>query len=300
MDRLDPNVRDRVPPRAHLAAAMHPNASPGAGARVRKWRALRNLCLLVSLLAGFEGNAQALELPPIVRSTTPSGHISISLTPELMFGDDLPDFAVNSRLLNSLIPKISYGLHDRLQLSAYPLGFAVRLGDNNATEFIPAFALNPFLSHSPSQGATFAVNPSLSLDVRQWLSPGSALALGAMVSPRTAWIEGCSPIDGGCEGYLDALRNWYIAGQGGISHTFGRVSVAIGATVQYTFNTGLSDQDTTAFTIGSRVRHGLGSDPVLRLHLSRVTSLDLNFEYTRIIARGSGIATASMGANFVW
>jgi hypothetical protein len=218
-----------------------------------------------------------------------------------MFGDaGLPDYAVNSRLANSLVPKVSYGLNDRLQLSAYPLGFAVRLGDGHATEFIPAFALNPFVSHSPAQGAVVAVNPSLSLDVRQWLSPGSPITLGAMVSPRTAWIEGCTPVDGSCNSYLDALRNWYVAGQGGIGQTFGRVSLALGATVQYTFNTGHANQDTTAFTIGSRVRHGLGSDPLVRIHVSRVTSLDLNIEYTRIITRGYGIATAGAGVNFVW
>jgi hypothetical protein len=247
------------------------------------------------------GRAVASELPPIMRSTTPTGRVAVSVTPEFLFGDDnLPDFSVNSRLLNSLVPKVSYGLHDRLQLSAYPLGFAARLGDDNATELLPAFALNPFVAHSPGQGANFAVNPSLSLDVRRWVSRTSNVTLGALVSPRIAWTEGCSPVEDECRERLDALRNWFLGGQGGIGHTFGPVSVAIGAAIQYTFNTGVANQDTTAFTIGSRVRHGLWSDPTLRIHLSSVTSIDLNLEYTRIITRGYGIATASAGVNFVW
>jgi len=225
----------------------------------------------------------------------------LSFTPELLFGDDdLPDWVINSRLANSLVPRVSYGFDDRLQISAYPLGFAVRLGESNATEFLPAFALNPSLVHSPAQGASFAVNPTLSLDARQWISPGSSLTLGAIVSPRIAWMEGCDPLGGECDGKFDALHNWYLGGQGGIVQNFGSVTVALGASLQYTFSTAYSGQDTSAFSIGSRVRHGLLYDPLLRIHVSNVTSLDLNLEYTRTLTRGTGIATASAGVNFIW
>lgn len=245
--------------------------------------------------------AGARELPPILRSTTPAGHTMVSVTPELLFGDaDLPDWVTNSRLANSLVPRVSYGFDDRLQISAYPLGFAVRLGERNATEFLPAFALNPSLTHSPTQGASFAMNPTLSLDGRQWISPGSSLTLGGIVSPRIAWTEGCDPFGDECDGRFDALRNWYLAGHGGIVQHFGSVTVALGASIQYTFSTAYSDQDTSSFSIGSRVRHGLLYDPLLRIHVSEVTSLDLNLEYTRTLTRGTGIATASAGVNFIW
>lgn len=265
----------------------------------RRGSASSLLALVVTLFVAAPVGAR--DLPPILRSTTPAGHTMVSVTPELLFGDaDLPDWVTNSRLANSLVPRVSYGFDDRLQISAYPLGFAVRLGESNATEFIPAFALNPSLSHSPSQGAFFAVNPTLSLDARQWISPGSNLTLGGIVSPRIDWAEGCSSSTDECNGKFDALRNWYLAGQGGLVQSFGSVTVALGASIQYTFSTAYSNQDTTSFSIGSRVRHGLLYDPLIRVHISRVTSIDLNLEYTRTLTRGTGIATASAGVNFIW
>lgn len=233
----------------------------------------------------------------ILRSTTPAERWMGSISPELMFGDDtLPDWAVNSRLANSLIPRVSYGLTDRDQIGVYPLGLAHRLGAANATELIPSFSLNPFFSHSPSSGATIAVNPLLSIDGRQWIAPGSNVTLGAAVSPRVAYIEGCSGGDD-CAGRLEALTNWYMAAQGGIVQTFGPVTVALGATVQYTFNTAQAGQETAALTFGSRVRHGLLSDPTVRIHLSDTISLDVHLEYTRNISRGLGVGVASLGAN---
>lgn len=220
-----------------------------------------------------------------------------TVTPELMFGDDtIPDWAVNSRLLNSLIPRVSYGLTDRDQIGVYPLGIAHRLGEANGTELIPSFSLNPFFSHSPSSGATIAVNPLLAIDGRQWIKPGSNVTAGALVSPRVAYIEGCTGGDD-CEGYLEALTNWYLAAQGGVVQTFGPITVALGVTVQYTFDTAQAGRETAALTFGSRVRHGLLSDPTLRVHLSDKLSLDVHLEYTRNISRGQGVAVASLGAN---
>jgi hypothetical protein len=289
----------RIDPRDPSVASGHPGRREPSSPLGRALLLAMGLAFSLGFLATRP--VQAREVPPILRSTTPAGHTMVSLLPELLFGDsDLPDWAVNSRLANSLVPRVSYGFDDRVQISAYPLGFAVRLGESNATEFIPAFALNPSLSHSPTLGANLAVNPTLSLDARQWIAPGSSLTLGGIISPRIAWAEGCNPFDDVCDGRLDALRNWYIAGQGGIAQTFGPVTVALGATVQYTFNTAYGNQDTSAFSIGSRVRHGLGYDPMVRIHLSQVTSIDLNLEYTRTLSRGTGIATASAGVNFVW
>lgn len=235
--------------------------------------------------------------PLILRSTTPAQRWLGSVTPELMFGDDmLPDWVVNSRLLNSLIPKVSYGLNDRDQIGVFPLGVARRLGDANATELIPAFSLNPFISHSPSSGATIAVNPLLAIDARQWIKPGSNVTLGGGISPRVAYLEGCTGGDD-CRGRLEALTNWFFAAQGGVVQTFGPVTVALGATVQYTFSTAQAGQETAALTFGSRVRHGLLSDPTIRVHLSDTASIDVHIEYTRTLNRGTGVAVASLGAN---
>lgn len=247
----------------------------------------------LSLLAAPSGAE-----PLILRSTTPTGRFMTSLGPELLFGsEELPPGSVNSHLMNSLIPRVFYGVSDREQVALYPLGMALRFGETNGTELIPALSLNPFFGHSPLGGATIAVRPLLSFDARQWIQPGSSVTFGGAVSSRVAHFEGCQ-VEPPCKGSLEALTHYDVAAQAGLSHTFGPVTIALGAAAQYTFNTARADLETVALTFGSRVRHGLISDPTVRIHLSDVLSLDLHFEYTRTLSRGGqGLAIASAGAN---
>lgn len=266
--------------------------------RLSRILGVRLICRASALVCALSLFARAGAAEPLIlRSTTPAGRFMGSLTPELMFGDEeLPDSAVNSRLANSLIPRVFYGLSDREQIALYPLGMARRLGETNGTELIPAFSLNPFFGHSPSAGATIAVHPLLSVDARQWIQPGTSVTLGGAVSPRIAHFEGCQ---GGanCKGRLEALTHYYLAAQAGFSHHFGPITIALGATVQYTFSTARAGLETAALTFGSRVRHGLISDPTVRIHLSDTLSLDLHFEYTRTLSLNQGLAAASAGAS---
>ncbi len=266
----------------------------GRLSRILGARLLRRTSTLVGGLSLF-ARASAAD-PLILRSTTPTGRFMGSLTPEVIFSEELPDSSMNSRLGNSFIPRVSYGLSDREQIALYPLGMARRLGETNGTELIPAFSLNPFFAHSPSAGATIAVHPLLSVDARQWIQPGSSVTLGGAASPRIAHFEGCQ---GGseCKGRLEALSHWQLAAQAGFSHNFGPVTIALGATVQYAFSTARAGLETAALTFGSRVRHGLISDPTVRIHLSDTLSLDLHFEYTRTLNLSQGLALASAGAS---
>lgn len=267
---------------------------------------------LLSLFAGavalFPGvsSAQQSTIAPISRTLIPEGSVSLGFRPSLLFGDDLDENNRLTQFATSFIPDVQIGLTNRLQLGVLPLGVAYRFDEPfgmKTFEAIPAITVSPGFSSTDLTGFSASFTTQASLDVRQWINRSGAITLGGGGGSPISYQSGsdkCPPSLDICESKVRVYEYWFFAGTGGITQSIGRFTFALGATLAYTMRFGSVSPTTSVFTIGSRVRHGILSDPLVRFHASENLSFDAHAQYTRFVAEASGFGLLSVGVNYVF
>lgn len=264
------------------------------------------VALTLACSVAWTGSARAQAVPPISQTLIPEGHVAVGVHPQILVGDGLDETNRWTQLASSFLPTVQVGVTDKLQLGALPLGVAYRVDEPfgmRGFEVIPAATVSPGLSHTNLSGFGMSYTVQLSLDVRQWINRKGAITLGGGGGSPISYQSGSGNCPDGatfCSERLSVFEYWFFAGTGGVTQTVGRFTFAIGATLAYSMRFGTATPSTSVFTIGSRVRHGILSDPLVRFHATDALSFDAHAQYTRYTAEAAGFGTMSVGVNYVF
>lgn len=195
-----------------------------------------------------------------------------------------------------LLPSLSWGITDRLQINLTRPGAAYRFGEDGQTEWLVALQM-PFLMVRDG-GVGLALLATA--DMRTWISsarPGlpKTTALAASWSAQTRFVD-----EADSNLPSSSFEVFLVQAQVGTVHFIDSWwTLAPNVGVAVVFDTREAGVD-TAVTFLSEISRGVWSDPFLRLHFARWGSFDvypsLGYEIgtTTLVAGGAG------GFSFAW
>lgn len=250
---------------------------------------------------------------PLTLTTLPRGKQEATFWLGVSY-QDFPGFATVGRGFEAgaLFPR---GLTHRLQWLLPTLALAYRAGEHGGVEYIPAGGILGWgWGYSSIEGFVLTLSPGLSMHVRKWTSPRTALTFGLAASSYLRWNSDQRVLQDPDGTPRDVPKfappdSWRTALSVGATHTLGdtvTLHFSLGLARNLLFDGAFTDwhardpRGGLALQFGAVQTVGLRPSHLVQIHVSDYFAINLDAALEYRFANKSLHESYLAGASFVW